>query len=172
MPSGCFHRRHLRIEIDSDQSHIPYANFRLVGSHAIYSFVSANNTGKAKLWLWITKAQTRIRYAILDASKKTRIRVSRAFILRLRCSLISERHCTIILVQPGLEIATNTVAFATKFFPLRLKYLEKSQICDLLSPSLFRNKRVSSCHFAATFAKINKWQNYFVSHCEFSLKIA
>ena len=25
--------------------------------------------------------------------KKTRIRVSRAFILRLRCSLISERHC-------------------------------------------------------------------------------
>ena len=56
----------------------------------------------------------------------------------------------------GLEIATNTVAFATKFFPLRLKYLEKLQICDLLSPSLFRNKRVSSSHFAATFAKINK----------------
>ena len=55
----------------------------------------------------------------------------------------------------GLEIATNTVAFATKFFPLQLKYLEKSQICDLLSPSLFRNKRVSSCHFAAAFAKIN-----------------
>ena len=43
-----------------------------------------------------------------------------------------------------------------KFFPLRLKYLEKSQIYDLLSPSLFRNKRVSSCHLAATFAKINK----------------
>ena len=57
--------------------------------------------------------------------------------------------------QAGLEIATNTVAFATKFFPLRLKYLEKSQICDLLSSSLFRNKRVSGCHFAATFAKIN-----------------
>ena len=56
----------------------------------------------------------------------------------------------------GLEIATNTVAFATKFLPLRLKYLEKSQICDLLSTSLFRNKRVSSCHFAATFAKISK----------------
>ena len=69
----------------------------------------------------------------------------------------------------GLEIATNTVAFATKFFPLRLKYLEKSQICDLLSTSLFRNKRVSSCHFAAPFAKINKCQNYFVSRCEFSL---
>ena len=61
-----------------------------------------------------------------------------------------------ICVLAGLEIATNTVAFATKFFPLRLKYLEKSQICDLLSPSFFRNKRVSSCHFAATFAKINK----------------
>ena len=59
-------------------------------------------------------------------------------------------------LDAGLEIATNTVAFATKFFPLRLKYLEKSQICDFLSPSLFRNKRVSSCHFAATFAKINK----------------
>ena len=56
-----------------------------------------------------------------------------------------------------VEIVTNTVAFATKFFPLLLKYLEKSQICDLLSPLLFRNKRVSSCHFAATFAKINKY---------------
>ena len=34
---------------------------------------------------------------------------------------------------------TNTVAFnfATEFFPLQLKYLEKSQICDLLSSSLF-----------------------------------
>ena len=39
---------------------------------------------------------------------------------------------------------------------LRLKYLEKLQICDLLPPSLFRNKRVSSSHFAAKFAKINK----------------
>ena len=35
-------------------------------------------------------------------------------------------------------------------FPLQLIYLEKSQICDLLSTSLYRNKRVSSCHFAAT----------------------
>ena len=32
----------------------------------------------------------------------------------------------------GLEIA--------HFFPLRLKYLEKSQICDFFSSSLFRNK--------------------------------
>ena len=56
----------------------------------------------------------------------------------------------------GLEIATNPVAFAARFFPLRLKYLEKSPICDLLSPLLFRNKKVSSFHFAATFAKINK----------------
>ena len=69
--------------------------------------------------------------------------------------MISEELLLLFYI-PGLEIATNTVAFATKFFPLRLKYLEKSQICDLLSPSLFRNKRVSSCHFAATFAKINK----------------
>ena len=61
-----------------------------------------------------------------------------------------------LFVCAGLEIATNTVAFATKFFPLRPKYLEKSQICDLLSPSLFRNKRVSSYHFAAIFAKINQ----------------
>ena len=61
------------------------------------------------------------------------------------------------ILYTGLEIATNTVAFATKFFPLRLKYLEKSQICDLLSPLFFRNKRVSKrvSHFAATFAKIN-----------------
>ena len=32
---------------------------------------------------------------------------------------------------------------------LRLKYLEKSQICDLFSSLLFQNKRVRSCHFAA-----------------------
>ena len=45
------------------------------------------------------------------------------------------------------------------FFRLRLKYPVKSQICYLFSTSLFWSKRVSSCHFAATFAKINKWQN-------------
>ena len=37
--------------------------------------------------------------------------------------------------------------------------MEKSQICDSLSPSLFRNKKVSSFHFAASFAKINKYVN-------------
>ena len=58
----------------------------------------------------------------------------------------------------GLEIATNTVAFATEFFyPLRLNYLEKSHF---FSPSLFRNIRVSSCHFAATLGKINKAVNF------------
>ena len=41
--------------------------------------------------------------------------------------------CQVLPAITGLEIATNRVAFATKFFPLR--------------------------------------QNYFVSHCEFSLKI-
>ena len=39
---------------------------------------------------------------------------------------------------------------------LRLKYLEKSQICDLFSSSLFRNKRVTSCHFPALFTKLNE----------------
>ena len=58
-------------------------------------------------------------------------------------------------INPGLEIATNAVALVKIFFPLLLKYLEKSQICNLFSPLLFRNKRVSSCRFAATFAKIN-----------------
>ena len=38
---------------------------------------------------------------------------------------------------------------------LRLKYHKKSQICDL-SLLLFRNKRVSSCPFAASLAKVNK----------------
>ena len=42
------------------------------------------------------------------------------------------------------------------FFPLRLKYLEKLRIYDLFSSLLFRNKRVSSCHFAALFTKINE----------------
>ena len=45
--------------------------------------------------------------------------------------------------KPGHEFVTNTVTFAI-------------ECCDLFSPLLFRNKRVSSCHFAATFAKINK----------------
>ena len=39
------------------------------------------------------------------------------------------------------------------FYPLRLKYLEKSQICALFSPLIFRNKRVTSCQFAATLTK-------------------
>ena len=66
-------------------------------------------------------------------------------------------------IAPGLEIATNTVAFATEFLPLRL------------SPSIFRNKRVSRCHFAATCAGINEeMTSYFVSRRKFSfnLKIA
>ena len=42
------------------------------------------------------------------------------------------------------------------FFPLRLKYLEKSQICDIFSTLLFWNRRVSSYHSAATFTEINK----------------
>ena len=50
----------------------------------------------------------RIRYAILDAPKKTRIRVSRAFILRLRCSLISERKCTCMVPEVvGCELLPN-----------------------------------------------------------------
>ena len=32
--------------------------------------------------------------------------------------------------KSGFEIATNTVAFAIEFFPLRLRYLEESPICD------------------------------------------
>ena len=41
-------------------------------------------------------------------------------------------------------------------FPQGPKYLEKSQICDLFSSSHFQNKRVSSCHSAALFTKINE----------------
>ena len=40
-----------------------------------------------------------------------------------------------------------------KFSPLRLKYLEKSQISDLFLRLLFRNKRITSCQFAATLIK-------------------
>ena len=43
---------------------------------------------------------------------------------------------------PGFEIATNTVAFATKFFPLRLKYLEKSQICERVTTSQTTDKKI------------------------------
>ena len=50
----------------------------------------------------------------------------------------------------GLDVATTIQSH------LRLKNLENLQICDLFSTLLFRNKRVSSCHFAATFAKMIK----------------
>ena len=49
----------------------------------------------------------------------------------LLCKLI----CALKLQFAGPEIATNIVAFATEFFSLcDLKYAEKSQICDLISP--------------------------------------
>ena len=50
----------------------------------------------------------------------------------------------------GLEIVTNTVAFATEFFPFATKI--SGEVANLV----FRNKRVSSCHFAALFTKINE----------------
>ena len=57
-----------------------------------------------------------------------------------------------------LKLWTNTVTLILQlnFFPSRLKYMEKSQICDLLSSLLFRNKRVSSCHIAAFLTNINE----------------
>ena len=63
--------------------------------------------------------------------------------------------------RSGLEIATNTVAFATEFLPFATKISGEVVnlrliICDLFSSSLFRNERVNSCHFAALFTKINE----------------
>ena len=54
----------------------------------------------------------------------------------------------------GLEFATNTVA--SELFPFAAKITGEVAKCNLFSPSLFQKKRVSSCYFAATFAKINK----------------
>ena len=45
----------LQLEIDTNQSDIPYVNFRLVGSHAIYSFVSENNNRKSKIMVMNNK---------------------------------------------------------------------------------------------------------------------
>ena len=56
----------------------------------------------------------------------------------------------------GLKLRPIQSHLRLNVFPLRLKYLEKSQICDLFSSSLFRNKRVSRCRFAALFTKINE----------------
>ena len=46
MHCRCFRLRHLRIEIGSNRSNVPYVNFRLVGGHTIYSFVYVNNDRK------------------------------------------------------------------------------------------------------------------------------
>jgi len=56
----------------------------------------------------------------------------------------------IIVIYPaGLEIATNTVAFATKFVPFATKICRKFATYFLL----FRNKRITSCQYAATLIK-------------------
>ena len=60
------------------------------------------------------------------------------------------------VVITGLEIATNTVAFATKFFPLRLKYLRSRKFATCCHLRSFETKGFAVATFAATFAKINK----------------
>ena len=50
----------------------------------------------------------------------------------------------------GLEIATNTVAFATQFFPFATKIYGEVANLRLIFPLLFRNKKVTSYRFAAT----------------------
>ena len=53
--------------------------------------------------------------------------------------------------KSGLRIATNTVTFATEFFPFGIK------ISGGVSTSFHcSSKRVSNWHFAKMFAKINK----------------
>ena len=61
------------------------------------------------------------------------------------------------LLLTGLEIATNKITFATEFSPFATKVSGEVENLQLVnSPSLLQNKRISSCHFSATFANIKK----------------
>ena len=57
----------------------------------------------------------------------------------------------------GLDIATNTVAFATKISG------EVANLRLVFTLALSKQKGFSSCHFAATFAEINKEMTVFSS---------
>ena len=99
------------------------------------------------IWLSITcKPQTR----------------KKAFIYRISLHFIHTQGSKLQPIQSHLRL---------KFFPLRLKYLKESQISDLFLRLLFRNKRVTSCQFAATLTKKIKKENCFVSCRKFSFNL-
>ena len=75
---------------------------------------------------------------------------------RLRFNIIFFEFGNHCLSSAGFEIATNTVAFATKFFPLRLKYLRSRKFATCCHLRSFETKGLAVATFAATFAKINK----------------
>ena len=54
-----------------------------------------------------------------------------------------------LFISSGPKIATKTVAFSTEFssFATRISGEVANLRLKLFSPLLFRNKRVSSCHF-------------------------
>ena len=67
----------------------------------------------------------------------------------------SKLHC----LTQGSTMQPIQSAFATEFFPFATNISGefRSRKFALSLPSFFRNKRVSSCHFAATFDKIIKF---------------
>ena len=78
----------------------------------------------------------------------------------MSCSWTSNRRSSSSLQSElewtGLKIATNTVAFATKFFPFATKISGEVANLQLIFPLLFQNKRVTSNQVAATLIKIKK----------------
>ena len=87
----------------------------------------------------------------------------------LRVQSITDRKCPLHFpnpsevkvnswIYPNLEVLVTLQGsklrpIQSRFFPFGTKISVEVANCDLFSPSLFRNKRVSSCHFAAVFAK-------------------
>ena len=67
-----------------------------------------------------------------------------------------------LIINPGLEILTNTVAFARESFPFATKI--SANLGLVLTFALSKlTVACSSCHFAATFSKIYKEMTFFSS---------
>ena len=73
------------------------------------------------------------------------------------------RYLQYRLLSQGLEIATNTVAFATKFLPFATKISgEVANLRLYFDLCSFETKALAVAHFAGTFANINKENNKIV----------
>ena len=82
------------------------------------------------------------------------------------------RVCNMQLIQ-GSTLWPIQSHLRLNFFPLRLKYLEKSQICDLFFLCSFKTKRLPHTRIAGSyFVLLNHWQeNAARRFCDYWLQL-